>query len=100
MTDASNLEAHQSIVAAWSHLEQAYELVKAVNGSEDLRLEIKEAWKCVRAARESLEGPRKRCDCDHDDTSLGTCADKFLGDWAGLHCRECCKNPEKFRLLQ
>lgn len=47
-------EALVSIEGAWKHLDYAYVIVKGMYTGENLRLEIKEAWKCVRAAKESL----------------------------------------------
>lgn len=56
---------------------------------------------CVAIDRLLTERPQHKCaDCGHDDTPLGTCADKFTGDWAALHCRKCCKNPTEFKLLR
>lgn len=32
-----------------------------------------------------------RCECDHDDVTLGCCWSPW--DWPELHCHDCCENP-------
>jgi len=44
--------------------------------------------------------PHGCCDCDHDDVNLGTCADEWNGDWASLHCLECCGHKDRFVLMR
>lgn len=38
-------------------------------------------------------------DCEHDDTPLGSCVE-WSGDWAELHCIECCKRRADFVLMR
>lgn len=53
-----NDEALKSIEGAWAHLEEAWRVIGLVYTVEAIRQPVKEAWKCVRAAKESLSEKR------------------------------------------